>query len=137
MVADRLIGRAAELRASDCALANLDGGRLATVELVDEPGIGNTRLLAELAGRAEAGGALVLQGSATESELDWPFRVFVDALDEHVHGMATQRFETLDALPVPNRAREAVERGDHDPALTTNPASAGPEGPKLPRGVHR
>ena len=137
MLGDRLIGRAAELGALDRALADFGGGRLATVELGDEPGTGNTRLLAELAAGAEAGGALVLQGSATEIELDWPFWVFVDALDEHVHGMAAQRFQALEALPVPNRAGDAVEGGEHDPALTTDPASAGPEGPTLPRGVHR
>ena len=96
MVADRLIGRAAEVEALDRALAGLKGGRLAAVELVGEPGIGKTRLLEELAARAEALGALVLQGSASEMELDLPFWVFVDALDEYVHGMPTKLVEALE-----------------------------------------
>ena len=52
--------------------------------VVGEPGIGKTRLLAELAARADARGHLVLAGSASELERDLPFWVFVDALDEYV-----------------------------------------------------
>ena len=40
------------------------------------------RLLAELAGRAEARGHIVLSGSASEQEHDLPFSVFIHALDE-------------------------------------------------------
>ena len=56
------------------------------IELVGEPGIGKTRLLAELARLAETRGHLVLSGSASELERDLPFSVFVDALDEYVAG---------------------------------------------------
>ena len=55
--------------------------------LVGEPGIGKTRLLAELAARADAERQLVLSGSASELERDLPFSVFVDALDEYVRGI--------------------------------------------------
>ena len=123
MVADRLIGRAAESGAVDHALADLDGGRLAAVELVGEPGIGNTRLLAEPAARAEAGGALELQGSATEIELHWPFWVFVDALDEHVHGMPSptlrgaRRFACAGQGSRSGGTRRTRPRPDHGPCL--------------------
>ena len=58
--------------------------------LVGEPGIGKTRLLAELATRADARGHLVLSGSASELERDLPFSVFVDALDEYLRGLEPQ-----------------------------------------------
>ena len=56
------------------------------IELVGEPGIGKTRLLAELARRADERGQIVLCGSASELERDLPFWVFVDALDDYSEG---------------------------------------------------
>ena len=91
-----LVGRAAELDALDRALAELDRGRSAALQLVGEPGIGKTRLLAELAARADARGFLVLFGTASELEHDLPFWVFVEALDEYVEGLEPHRLETLD-----------------------------------------
>ena len=49
-----------------------------------EPGIGKTRLLAELQARAEEHGHLALMGTAAEFEQDVPFGVWVNALDAHV-----------------------------------------------------
>ena len=48
-LAEHLVGRAAELDALDTALARGRAGRRGAIELVGEPGIGKTRLLAELA----------------------------------------------------------------------------------------
>ena len=78
----RLVGRAAELASLEQSLAALAGGGSDAVVLVGEPGIGKTRLLGELAARAERRGYLVLSGSASELERELPFSVFVDALDE-------------------------------------------------------
>ena len=61
-----------------------------------KPGIGKTRLLAELAARAEARGHLVLAGAAAELERDLPFSVFVDALDQYVAGLDPRRLAALD-----------------------------------------
>jgi DNA-binding CsgD family transcriptional regulator/tetratricopeptide (TPR) repeat protein len=96
LLADHLVGRAEELGALDQVVAELDEGRSAAIELVGEPGIGKTRLLAELAARADARGQLVLSGSASELERDLPFSVFVDALDEHVRGLEPNRLAALD-----------------------------------------
>ena len=52
--ASRLVGREPELRALARALTLVEGGRSALVELAGEPGIGKTRLLAELRGQADA-----------------------------------------------------------------------------------
>ena len=64
--------------------------------LVGEPGIGKTRLLAELAARAERAAHLVLSGSASELEADLPFWLFVDALEEYVAGLEPRRLASLD-----------------------------------------
>jgi DNA-binding NarL/FixJ family response regulator len=116
-----LVGRAAELGTLDRALAELDRGGSAMLELVGEPGIGKTRLLGEVGARANARGLLVLFGSASELERDLPFWVFVDALDEYVAGLEPHRLDSLDdgirhelALVFPSLSRFAAARG---PAL--------------------
>jgi DNA-binding NarL/FixJ family response regulator len=86
-VADHFVGRAAELEAIERALGELCDGRATRLLIEGEPGIGKTRLLAELAERADARGCTVLGGSASELERDLPFWVFVDALDEYVAGL--------------------------------------------------
>ena len=93
----RLVGRAVELESIDHALAELARARAGDVELAGEPGIGKTRLLAELAARADARGRLVLAGNASELEREPPFWVFVDALDEYVQGLAPNGLDSMDA----------------------------------------
>jgi DNA-binding NarL/FixJ family response regulator len=95
-LATHLVGRASELDSVDRLLAQVGEGRSTALELVGEPGIGKTRLLAELAARADKRGYLVLTGRAGELELDLPFWVFVDALDEYVHGLDPHRLDSLD-----------------------------------------
>jgi predicted ATPase len=94
--AEQLVGRTAELGSLDRALAELERGESAALELVGDPGIGKTRLLAELGARADAHGQLVLSGSASELERELPFGVFVDALDEYVQGLDPRRLDSLD-----------------------------------------
>jgi DNA-binding NarL/FixJ family response regulator len=94
--AEQLVGRPTELGVFDGILAELEQGGSAAIELVGEPGIGKTRLLSELADRADARGDLVLSGSASELERDLPFWVFVDALDEYAEGLDPRRIAHLD-----------------------------------------
>jgi ATP/maltotriose-dependent transcriptional regulator MalT len=91
-----LVGRVAELAALERLLDDLDRGRPAAVGLLGEPGIGKTRLVTELAARADARGQLVLRGSASELERDLPLSVFVDALDQYVAGLEPQSLLVLD-----------------------------------------
>jgi ATP/maltotriose-dependent transcriptional regulator MalT len=93
---EHLVGRVSELESLDHVLADVDRGPAASVEIVGEPGIGKTRLLAELSARADARRQRVLSGSASELERDLPFWVFVDALDEYVQGLEPQRLDSLD-----------------------------------------
>src|SRR5690348_10615374 len=90
-VAGQLVGRAAELAAIDAALTAVARGRAAALVLSGDPGIGKSRLLAELGGRADARSWLVLNGSASELEQDLPFSIFVDALDDYVAGLDPRR----------------------------------------------
>src|SRR5512133_3228347 len=93
---DPLVGRAQELAALEQRLDELNTEAPGAIELVGEPGIGKTRLLTELAARAELRGHLVLSGSASELERELPFSVFVHALDEYVESLEPQLLSTLD-----------------------------------------
>ena len=90
-----IVGRTEELLAIDHTLAELGRGGSAALEVRGELGIGKTRLLAELAARADALGYLVLSGSASELEADLPFWILVDALDEYVAALEPQRLDAL------------------------------------------
>jgi ATP/maltotriose-dependent transcriptional regulator MalT len=96
MHAGHLVGRAKELGSLERVLDELDRGCPGAIQLAGEPGIGKTRLLGELAARAEARGHLVLSGSASELEHDLPFFVFVDALDEYLAGLEPERLAVLE-----------------------------------------
>src|SRR5574342_1032465 len=96
LLAEHLVGRADELGSLEVLLDELDGGARGAIELAGELGIGKTRLLRELAARAQARGHLVLSGSASELERDLPFSVFVDALDQYVAGLDPDRWSALD-----------------------------------------
>jgi ATP/maltotriose-dependent transcriptional regulator MalT len=95
-LANPLVGRAEELGSLEDALDGLKRGSFGAIELLGEPGIGKTRLLAELAARAEQRGHLVLSGWAADLEQDLPFSVFVDALDEYVEGLEAGWLAALD-----------------------------------------
>jgi DNA-binding CsgD family transcriptional regulator len=92
---EHLVGRADELGAFDGLLDRLGQGEAAALELVGEPGIGKSRLLSELASRTDARGWTVLSGRATELEREFPFSVFVDALDEFLLALDTRRLGSL------------------------------------------
>jgi DNA-binding NarL/FixJ family response regulator len=109
------VGRESELATIEAALEALALGRSASVAVEGEPGIGKTRLLSELSGRAEDRGCLVLAGSAAEFERDLPFSVWVDALDAYVasQGSASGRpgeGELAEILPSLRAAGEAVRQ---------------------------
>jgi ATP/maltotriose-dependent transcriptional regulator MalT len=91
-----LVGRADELDVLERVLDELKRGPSGAIELVGELGIGKTRLLSELAARAELRGHLVLSGSASELERELPFSVFVHALDEYVESLDPDLLATLD-----------------------------------------
>ncbi|HSL14974.1 MAG TPA: AAA family ATPase [Actinomycetota bacterium] len=95
-ISEHIVGRADELDSLERLLDELDRSGPGAIEVAGEPGIGKTRLLRELAARAEVRGHLVLGGSASELEHDLPFSVFVDALDEYLRGLDPERLAVLD-----------------------------------------
>jgi len=116
LLAEHIVGRTEELGALDCTLDDLDRGRSSAVALVGEPGIGKTRLLAELTGRAEARRHLVLGGSASELERDLPFWVFIDAMEEYAQGLDPRRLATLGDAVLAELALVLPALGDVAPA---------------------
>ena len=91
---EQIVGRAAELGALDDALDEVATGRFVSLQVVGEPGMGKTRLLRELADRADTRGHLVLVAARPSSD-ELPFWVFVDALDDYPEGLEPRRLEAL------------------------------------------
>jgi class 3 adenylate cyclase len=85
----KLVDRSEEMAACGRALARVGKGEHRTVLITGEPGIGKTRLAAEVAGRAHAGGATVLCGRC-DADLAIPYQPFVEALT-HYARFAPQR----------------------------------------------
>jgi DNA-binding SARP family transcriptional activator len=83
--ASDMIGRVAELSELERWVANPGpGARSGRVLLLSgDPGVGKTRLLAEIATRAHAEGAMVLAGRSPEETLV-PFQPFLEALGHYV-----------------------------------------------------
>jgi DNA-binding CsgD family transcriptional regulator len=76
-----LVGRDDELTDLDLTLDAVDRGAPRLVGVIGEPGIGKSRLLAELAARASARGHLVLAGRAAELEREVPFSLWAETID--------------------------------------------------------
>src|SRR5215210_2617997 len=94
-ITDTLVGRRDELRRFDDALDGLAAGAAGAIEVTGAAGIGKTRLLAEVAARADARGYIVLRGAAADLERDIAFWVFLDALDEYVESVEPRRLSNL------------------------------------------
>ena len=60
-----------------------------------EPGIGKTRLLGQLAERAGERRFPVFVGRGAELELELPFGIWIDALDDHVSTLGERKLEAL------------------------------------------
>ncbi|MGW0577254.1 BTAD domain-containing putative transcriptional regulator, partial [Streptomyces sp. NPDC002920] len=120
----RLVGRADEMATFDRALKDLTTGESATqahvVELAGEPGIGKTRMLAELGERARQRGLLVLAGRSVQFD-QAPYGAFVDALDDHL-ASADPGGNPVDALP----KAAVLQLGAVFPALWDDRLAAGP-----------
>jgi DNA-binding CsgD family transcriptional regulator/tetratricopeptide (TPR) repeat protein len=79
-----MVGRDVELDRLLERLTKAAAGRGGVVLIAGEPGIGKTRLLAELSGRAGQNGVLVLSGHCYEGEWAPPYAPFAEAVRTHV-----------------------------------------------------
>jgi ATP/maltotriose-dependent transcriptional regulator MalT len=86
-----LRGRPGELAALERALDAVGRRECRFFFVGGEPGIGKSRLLEELSGRAEARDYLVFAGRAAEFEREVPFAAWVDALDAYVGSLDEAR----------------------------------------------
>ncbi|MDQ4130188.1 MAG: AAA family ATPase, partial [Actinomycetota bacterium] len=97
MTAAGLVGRESELAVVDRLLDAVDAGTgPGILQVLGEPGIGKSRLLAELGARARQRRHLVLSGRSAEFERDVPFGVFVAALDDHLASLGAADLDGLD-----------------------------------------
>jgi len=83
-------GRTSERQRLVQQLEDARSGRGGVALLAGAPGIGKTRLLAEVAEIARAQGALVLRGQCYEGEAARPFGPFAEALGEYVRTAAPE-----------------------------------------------
>jgi DNA-binding CsgD family transcriptional regulator len=101
----RFVGRAAELAALEAALAAAGEGRSAVVLVGGEAGVGKTRLIAELAGRAAAGGILTASGGCVELTAGTaPYLAFTEALRDLGRAVGPRAWERMSAGAPPELA---------------------------------
>ena len=89
------VGRGGERALLERVLDDTVEGVAGTVIVSGEPGIGKSQLLWELAQIAETRGCLVLEGTAAEFEMDLPFEMFRDALDDYLRTLDEASVERL------------------------------------------
>ena len=99
-----LVGRLAELSTLERVLGQVHAGQARIAEVVGEPGIGKSRLLAELAASADRRGDLVVASRAAEFLQTVPFGIFAAALDDYLTSLELSRLEGLDPLSNPELA---------------------------------
>ncbi|QUQ71597.1 helix-turn-helix transcriptional regulator [Kutzneria sp. CA-103260] len=90
-----LVGRADALRLVDKTLDRAGKGTFQLLELVGEPGVGKSRLLAEAVSAARGRAMLTLLGRASEFERDAPLAAIADALDDHLETLPERQLTRL------------------------------------------
>jgi class 3 adenylate cyclase len=122
-----LVGRGAELEELNRLWRDACGGRRAVVVIVGEPGIGKTRLAAELCRGAHAEGAAVLLGRCYEDSIV-PYQSFVEALRHHVSETPLDELRLEVGRHRPVLARLIPGLADPAPQSTTSATGGSPEG---------
>ncbi|MGH7604512.1 MAG: ATP-binding protein [Gemmatimonadaceae bacterium] len=114
------VGREAEMEILTKKFNEAREGRGSSMLLVGEPGIGKSRLSAELARFAELQGALVQRASCHRADVDRPLSLFVDTVPQlrempGALGCAPESFAFLKRLTeFEERPQEAMHKGDSD-----------------------
>ena len=104
------VGRERELSALVERVAAAELGQGGVVLISGDPGVGKSRLLAEIATRARAKSWRVLVGRAYDIEGMPPYLPFVEALREHFRGLGNEEFQLEKAAPSSSQTEPEVER---------------------------
>jgi DNA-binding SARP family transcriptional activator/tetratricopeptide (TPR) repeat protein len=118
-----LVGRARE---SEALTRWWSGARqsYARLLLVDgDSGIGKTRLVAELARRAESEGAVVLWGRCDEEPVV-PFQPFAEALSRYFQSVSADRISGMPEWQLSELSRLVVRLREHAPGVEDDPSEA-------------
>ena len=100
-----LVGRAAEMAVLEAAFAAAGDGEASVVLVGGEAGVGKTRLVAEMAARARAAGALVAVGACVELTAGTaPYLAATDALRDLSRGLGDRAWERIVAGAPPELA---------------------------------
>ena len=116
------VARASELETALRCLKQAAGGERRAVLLAGEPGIGKTRLSAEVARRALDDGAVVLYGRCDE-ELGIPYQPFAEALRWTLRRLPQEELADSLGPGAADLVRLAPELSQLVPALEAPPAS--------------
>jgi len=114
-----VIGRDAELEAVDAALTAAMSGHGGCVVITGDPGIGKSRLVLEMTGRAAGRGIRVVTGRAVPESATAAYRPLTDALVQLLRGRAVPGDATMEPwLPalgalLPGMAGLAAASGSH------------------------
>ncbi len=129
------VGRDRELGALEALLdkAGQGSGRVALI--AGEPGIGKTRVLAEVAERAAARGWLVLSGRAYESEGMPPYLPFTEALGQYMKVCSPADLRTQLGRGAAEVALLLPQLLEHVPGLEPSPPVSQDEQYRLFEGV--
>src|SRR5689334_3902268 len=92
VVSPAMVGRDDELSILEDALLSALRGDGGAVVIGGEAGVGKSRLVNELAGRARRLGCTVMSGGCSEAELSLPYLPFLEAIGNH---LATQDIGAL------------------------------------------
>jgi DNA-binding SARP family transcriptional activator len=111
-----LVGRESELRDAQAAFERIRQGGTGLLLVAGEPGIGKTRLAAELAARAGRAGASVLAGRVAEDALV-PYQAWVEALAGYLAAVPREAAAAL-------TARDEAALARILPGIPTPPAPA-------------
>jgi DNA-binding CsgD family transcriptional regulator len=123
------VGREQELATLTGRLEAAGRGEGGVVFISGEPGIGKSRLLREIAGRARADGWLVLAGRAYDMEGMPPYLPFIEILREHLRHAPDEALAAL-ASGAPDLCMLLPEVRERVPGLP-RPPSLGPEGDRF------
>ncbi len=116
------VGREREMRQLDAALAAAKAGHGQLVLLAGEPGIGKTRIAAELAARAGARGATVCWGRCWEGEGAPAFWPWVQLVRSYVRDRDSVELRADLGRAAAHIARVIPDIGAHLPAADPTPA---------------